>query len=154
MTAVSKIHPGQMFKSLKKLFGKRGEGTVQTMPDARTASRSPFAASAADDQVNTPNGETHPRSAMPASTGSRLALPLRTVLAKLPDDLSGRVRQMDVGEAEVFIPMQKVLSQLATGAVRISYGELRQASPPGTFSPENDKDRVVVDLPLSEILAR
>lgn len=154
MTALSKIHPGPMFKTLKKLFGKRDEGTVQTMPEPRTASRSPFAASTADHSVKSPNGETQMRSAAPAATGSRLALPLRSVLAKLPPELSGRVRQMDVGEAEVFIPMQKVLSQLATGAVRIYYGELRQASPPGTFAPENDKDRVVVDLPLQEILAR
>ena len=50
--------------------------------------------------------------------------------------------------------MQKVLPQLAHGAVRISFGELRQASPPGTFSAENDRDRVMVELPLHEILAR
>jgi predicted regulator of Ras-like GTPase activity (Roadblock/LC7/MglB family) len=38
--------------------------------------------------------------------------------------------------------------------VRLSFGELRQIAPPGTFTPENDRDRTPVDLPLQEILAR
>ena len=50
--------------------------------------------------------------------------------------------------------MQKVLSQIALGAVKISFGELRLAASPGTFSPENDRDRTAVELPLQEILAR
>jgi predicted regulator of Ras-like GTPase activity (Roadblock/LC7/MglB family) len=79
---------------------------------------------------------------------------LRTVIAKLSPELAARVRHNDVGEAEVFVPMQKVLSQLPTGAVRLSFGELRLAAPPGTFSPENDRDRTMVDLPLAEVLSR
>lgn len=61
---------------------------------------------------------------------------------------------MDVGEAEIPVPTQKVLSQISSGAVRVSFGELRQLAPPGTFTAENDRDRTLVELPLYEVLAR
>ena len=62
-----------------------------------------------------------------------------------------RVRQVDVGETEVKIPTQKVLAQIAQGAVKITYGELRQASPPGTFTAESDRDGALIEIPLHEI---
>jgi predicted regulator of Ras-like GTPase activity (Roadblock/LC7/MglB family) len=63
------------------------------------------------------------------------------------------VRHPDVGDATVSIPLEKVLSQLSRGSVKISFGELRQASP-GVFSTENDRDRVLIQLPLNEILTQ
>jgi predicted regulator of Ras-like GTPase activity (Roadblock/LC7/MglB family) len=53
----------------------------------------------------------------------------------------------------ICIPLEKVLAQLSRGAVRITFGELRQAAP-GVFSPEPDRDKVMVGLPLSEIVPR
>src|SRR5262249_11032930 len=63
------------------------------------------------------------------------------------------VRQSNVGNATVPIPLEKVLSQLARGVVKISFGELRMAAP-SVFTPGADRDRVPVSLPLSEVLAR
>jgi predicted regulator of Ras-like GTPase activity (Roadblock/LC7/MglB family) len=83
-----------------------------------------------------------------------IGVPLKHVIARLPDALKQRVRQMDVGEAEIFIPTAKVISQIGKGSVKLSFGELRQMAPPGTFTPENDRDRMLVDLPLNEILSR
>ena len=149
-----------MFTSIKKFFGRSGEKRPEvaaTSPFAQQPSRrvSVPQASQGNYSNHAIERDTAPaaHAAQQLATGA-LSLPLRSVISRLPQELIGRVRVMDVGEAEVFVPMQKVLSQLALGAVRISFGELRQVSPPGTFSPENDRDRVLVDLPLQEILAR
>jgi predicted regulator of Ras-like GTPase activity (Roadblock/LC7/MglB family) len=148
-----------MFNTFKKFFGKRAEATLEApvspfrpaTPAARPASTTPFNGQ----RAATPGRPPEPQSFQaPTNGGPTLALPLRAVIARLPDDLAKRVRQADVGEAELFLPLQIVLPQLVQGAVRISFGELRQSSPSGTFSAGNERDRMMVDLPLNEILAR
>jgi predicted regulator of Ras-like GTPase activity (Roadblock/LC7/MglB family) len=47
-----------------------------------------------------------------------------------------------------------VQSQLARGAVRVSYEQLRSFSPAGLFPSQPPKDVILVDLPLNEILTR
>jgi predicted regulator of Ras-like GTPase activity (Roadblock/LC7/MglB family) len=68
-------------------------------------------------------------------------------------ELQSRVLNMDVGGASIHIPLERVLSQLSRGSVKISFGELRQLVPQ-VFSPEPDKDKVAVPLPLGELLSR
>ena len=84
---------------------------------------------------------------------SLVELPLQKILGSLPLELQPRLLQAEVGPFTVAVPLEKVLAQLASGAVKIPFGELRQAAP-GVFSPEADRDRVLVPLPLAEILAR
>jgi len=80
-------------------------------------------------------------------------LPLQSVLQILPLELQPRVLYPEVGDATISVPLEKILAQLSRGTVKISFGELRMAAP-GVFSPENDRDRVLVPLPLEEILVR
>jgi predicted regulator of Ras-like GTPase activity (Roadblock/LC7/MglB family) len=80
-------------------------------------------------------------------------VPLQKILEVLPVELQPRVRNPHVGDATISIPLDKVLSQLSRGAVRLSFGELRQAAP-SVFSSETDRDRVLVQLPLNEILTQ
>jgi predicted regulator of Ras-like GTPase activity (Roadblock/LC7/MglB family) len=82
-----------------------------------------------------------------------IEMPLQRILAELPLELQPRVLQPEVGGMTVSIPLEKILAQLSRGSVKISFGELRHAAP-GVFSLENDRDRVLVPLPLSEILPR
>jgi hypothetical protein len=79
---------------------------------------------------------------------------LRAIVAKFSPELMQMVRQSDVGDAFVSVPTQKILSQISQGAVKISFGELRQLSPAGTFTNDTDRDRSPVEIPLQEILAR
>ena len=51
----------------------------------------------------------------------------------------------------ISLPLEKILAQLSRGSVKIPFGELRQAAP-DVFSPEPDRDKVQVSIPLSEIL--
>ena len=78
---------------------------------------------------------------------------LQAVLQGLPVELQSRVLNVDVGGAVIHIPLERVLSQLSRGSVKISFGELRQIVPQ-IFSPEPDKDKVAVPLPLGELLSK
>jgi len=50
--------------------------------------------------------------------------------------------------------MKTALSQLAQGSVKISFGELRRNSPPGTFADNATHDQTLIEVPLKEILMR
>ena len=88
------------------------------------------------------------------SIGDSIRLLLKPVLLKLPDSLKARVRQPPVGGVQISIPLQKILTQLPQGSVKISFGELRQASPAGVFAELSDQDQTAVELPLAEILSQ
>ena len=92
------------------------------------------------------------RPAVPQN-GRGVELSLQNILNNLPLELQPRVRQPDVGDMTITVPLEKILAQLSRGAVRVSFGELRQAAP-DVFTAENDRDRVLVPLPLADILSR
>ena len=83
-----------------------------------------------------------------------LELPLATIFSVLPNDLQARARLPLDGGALVPLPFGLVFPQLGRGAVKITFGELRQMAPPETFYSQTDRDQAVVELPLGEILAR
>jgi predicted regulator of Ras-like GTPase activity (Roadblock/LC7/MglB family) len=85
--------------------------------------------------------------------GRGIELPLQPLLDGLPLELQPCLKHPDAGELTISIPLEKILAQLSRGAVKITFGELRQAAPE-LFAPEDDRDRVLVPLPLAEILAR
>jgi len=84
--------------------------------------------------------------------GKGMEISLQKILSSLPLELQPRVVQADVGDVTLSVPLEKVLAQLSRGVVRISFGELRQAVPE-VFTLENDRDRVLVQLPLEDILS-
>ena len=85
--------------------------------------------------------------------GKGIELPLQPILSGLPLELQPRLKHPDAGALTISVPLEKILAQLSRGAVQISFGELRQAAP-GLFTPEDDRDRVMVPLPLGEVLTR
>jgi predicted regulator of Ras-like GTPase activity (Roadblock/LC7/MglB family) len=85
--------------------------------------------------------------------GRGIELPLQPILGGLPLELQPRLRHPDAGALTISIPLDTILTQLSRGAVKITFGELRQAAP-DLFTPEDDRDRVMVSLPLGEILSR
>src|SRR5882724_6000028 len=95
----------------------------------------------------------HQRPTHQNGSGKGVEVPLQKILEGLPLELQPRVRHANVGDATISIPLEKVLSQLSRGAVKLSFGELRQAAP-GVFSSETDRDRVLIQLPLNEILTQ
>ncbi|HEV2207793.1 MAG TPA: roadblock/LC7 domain-containing protein [Verrucomicrobiae bacterium] len=147
-----------MFGFLKNL--------LRTSPDnpaeSQQSSESDYA-EAAPNYVPEPAARPARRNGIGSATASQgnpnqhdskaIEVPLLRVLELLPLELQPRVRQPDVGDLTVSVPLEKVLAQLSRGAIKVYFGELRQAAPE-VFTTQNDKDRVLVPLPLDEILTR
>ncbi len=100
---------------------------------------------------------TPPKSDAPSTPteAGDVELPLQPILEKLPADLRARltVPLAELGEASISIPASRVLPQLATGAVRVAFGQLRGAAPT-LFNLGDEYDAVAVTLPLDLVLAR
>lgn len=86
---------------------------------------------------------------------SELEMPLLPILERLPADLRAKwmLGGMDLGQATISIAVEKVLPQLALGAVKITFGELRNAAP-GLFRTGGEYDSLPIVLPLNEVLIR
>ena len=62
---------------------------------------------------------------LPAGSANELQLPLQPIIASLPMELRAKVMQTPPAEMVISVPLEKVLTQLARGAVKITFGELR-----------------------------
>jgi len=139
-----------IIRPLRSLFWRLVDNSAPDQSRSAPAAASATAGAVATDSQSEPaaprnNGRHH--------NGRGIELPLQSILAGLPLELQARVINTDAGALTVMIPLEKVLSQLSRGVVQISFGELRQAAP-AFFTMENDRDRVMVPLPLGEILSR
>jgi len=144
MSAVAHSIKVKMFGFLKNWLSKPIENRPEPQPRFRDATPVRPAPTA-----QTPKLGRVP-SAAPAA--SLLELPLASVLGQMPAELRSRVRS-SASAASISIPMETVLPQLASGAVKVTFGELRQAAPEMFFSG-SDRDHVPVPLPLPEVLSR
>ena len=141
---------GKMFGYVKNLLRKWVE-TPEDNPPARAVSAAPAPARR---MVMTP-----PHAGAPAQkngshqNGRGIELPLQPLLDGLPLGLQPRLKNPNAGALTIAIPLEKILAQISRGAVKITFGELRQAAP-DLFTPEDDRDGESVAVPLGEILAR
>jgi len=84
---------------------------------------------------------------------SEIVVPLASLAATLPVELQSRVLTDRIADVSIAFPLQKILSQLSQGLVRVSFGEIRQAEPVA-FAGGSDRDYVMVTLPLNELISR
>jgi predicted regulator of Ras-like GTPase activity (Roadblock/LC7/MglB family) len=91
---------------------------------------------------------------MPAGNSDELQLPLQPILASLPMELRAKIMQTPPPDALISIPLEKILTQLAFGSVKINFGELRNAAPGLFVNSGGEHDHKPVTLPLNEILTR
>ncbi len=86
---------------------------------------------------------------------SEIEMPLLPILERLPADLRAKwlLGGMDLSQATISISAEKVLPQLALGAVKITFGELRNAAP-SLFRNGEEYDSLPIVLPLNEVLSR
>jgi predicted regulator of Ras-like GTPase activity (Roadblock/LC7/MglB family) len=97
----------------------------------------------------------NPSAPMPASKNAdEIQLALQPVLTALPMELRAKIVTNNTASMMISIPIEKALAQLATGSVKISFGELRHLAP-GVFSISGgEHDSKPVTLPLGQILAQ
>jgi predicted regulator of Ras-like GTPase activity (Roadblock/LC7/MglB family) len=148
-----------MFGFLKNLMrkpqGNQGVSTYEPVPDEVASDAEPespveYTPPPPVSRAVRPAPASRPA---PQPNGKGVELSLQNILNGLPLELQPRVRQPDVGSMTISVPLEKILAQLSRGAVKVSFGELRQAAPE-VFTLENDRDRVLVSLPLGDILSR
>ena len=143
-----------MFRLLKNLFSRSPQAPApQAVPSGYSNGRD-FSASdlpAGTLPATPPQVRSHAASSQPRARGVQVSL--QGILANLPLELQPHVLQTDVGSLSISVPLEKVLAQLSKGTVRIPFGEVRQAAP-SVFTNDSERDRVLVMLPLSEIVPR
>jgi predicted regulator of Ras-like GTPase activity (Roadblock/LC7/MglB family) len=88
-----------------------------------------------------------------ADDDTKLRLPLRVIVQGFPPELQATIRHPDMEGPEIPFLLDTILPQVARGAVKVPFGDLRQAAP-YAFFPQKDLDHLVVTIPLAEILAR
>jgi predicted regulator of Ras-like GTPase activity (Roadblock/LC7/MglB family) len=154
-----------MFGFLKNVLGKKGRKVWMGNPSidvATPAEANDF--ETGSDLATRPdlprNAEPHNAKGQSSSSGhiyssarAAIELPLELILLGLPLELQPKVINPNVGGLTIKLGLEKVLPQLSHGAVKISFGELRQAAPE-VFASDATLDRVPVFLPLAEVLAR
>ncbi len=88
----------------------------------------------------------------PIGTGVEVAsLSLRAILEKLPQELHAIVNQMPEPEVKIMLPVNTILKQLPSGAVKMSLASLLRQAPAGTFRKTEVEEKQMVDVPLSEV---
>ena len=92
----------------------------------------------------------------PARTANpdEVELPLAAVVAALPLDLRAKLMTAPPASQTIRLQAETVISQLAFGSVKISFGELRQLAPGLFANSGGEMDSKLVSLPLHEILPR
>jgi len=89
-----------------------------------------------------------------APVSDELVLPLAPVIALLPMDLKAKLIATPAAGQTICVSVEEVVSQLAFGAVKISFGELRRLTPGLFANAGGEHDSRTVNLPLKEILSR
>jgi len=147
-----------MLKLLKNLLRSgstethtNGNGYAATPPPPPVQVQARPVAARPVPQATVPTAPASRPAPRPAGDGSAVQIPLYSIIAVLPLELKTRIRQAMVAEVFIMLPVQRVLEQLSTGLVRITFGELRQLAP-NVFSVQTDLDATEIPLPLNEIL--
>ena len=131
-------------------------GQRESTPERPVASQTPPPAAALPNRNEpaTTAANAAPTPAAAPDAASVLQLPLAPIVSMLPMDLKAKLMCFPQPGQTITLPVDTVINQLAFGAVKITFGELRRLSP-GLFANsggENDSRQVC--LPLQDILAR
>ena len=139
--------------SVKSKFAGFLRGLWRQM-DARPASRPVAAAAPVPSVPVTPPPAPNFSAPSRAANPDEIELPLAAVVAVLPLDLRAKLMTPPPTGLTIRLQAEKVISQLAFGAVKISFGELRQLAPGFFANSGGELDNKLISLPLGEVLPR
>ena len=134
---------------LRRLSDTPAENHPAARPSVASTSQSRLAPALASDSVK----KIMPPHKNGIHNGKGIELPLQPIITGLPLALQPRLKHPHAGALTICVPLEKILAQLSSGVVKISFGELREAAP-DLFTSEDDQDRVLIPLPLAEVLTR
>src|ERR1043165_8999949 len=134
----------KLFNLVKGIFGRSAAApaAVENYSDEAAAEVQASPESAA----SVPAFDPSPTDMNPAPSvdvqNSEILVPLSSLAAALPLELQDRVLPDRIGDVSIAFPLQKIISQLSQGLVRVSFGEIRQAEPVA-FTGGSDRDYVM-----------
>jgi predicted regulator of Ras-like GTPase activity (Roadblock/LC7/MglB family) len=150
-----------MSNMVKSKFAGLLRGILRRMDAPPAPVMRPVAASAPAPRVTEPPAAPAPAPAPPqyfaaniSPNANEIALPLAPIVASLPLDLRGKIMATPPPGLAINLPVETITTQLAFGAVKISFGELRQLAPSAFANSGGEYDGKMITLPLGEILAR
>jgi predicted regulator of Ras-like GTPase activity (Roadblock/LC7/MglB family) len=142
-----------MFPKLKKLFSKVAHAEREPLLSHPSALQKIHPASTPAAPVGLPIPESSPAD-VPSSSSDSIAISLESVINRLPAALRSHVGDSGRAHVSILVPIKKISEQLLRGSIRISFGELKQASPIGTFIRSTSEDGTFIELPMQEIIPR
>lgn len=144
----------KLFNLVKGIFGR---SQAAPAPVENYSDEAALQASAESAAPSVPTFDPSPADMNPSPSvdvqNSEILLPLSSLVNALPVELKDRVLADRVADVSIAFPLQKILSQLSQGLVRVNFGEIRQAEPVA-FTGGSDRDYVMVTLPLNELISR
>ncbi len=145
-----------MATSMKSKFAGLLRGLLRKMDGSESAPASqPIAASAPPSAQVTASSSPSPGPApVRPPHATDIELPLVPIIAALPIDLRAKLMPVPLAGLTLHLPLETAMSQLAFGAVKISFGELRELAPGIFANSGGEHDHRPVNLPLAEILTR
>lgn len=124
--------------------------TVMSSPISSTSLRATVSSNGNGKHAGNGNGAGSNASRRNVAT---VPVSLSAILAGLPLELRAKVKETEVSDLTISVPLDRILSQLAQGTVKLPFGEIRLAAQ-HVFDGSTDGDRVLVALPLGEILSQ
>ncbi|MDX1952301.1 MAG: roadblock/LC7 domain-containing protein [Verrucomicrobiota bacterium] len=150
----------EMLSFLKNLLKKDQEQPPQTppappSPPTAKPPTTPAAATAAPVPATPKTEAAKPVAPAPAALppGPTLDVTLKAIVAQFPDTLKSKITRTP-STATVAVPLALILPQLARGAVKVTYAQLRQMAAKEAFPADPASDAVEIQLPLTEILSK
>ena len=138
-----------MFGAIKKIFKRGGSGSqessaqTQAVAEQETYSNE---APAAEPVVDYSAADSA------AAAGDSLRVTLKALVPYLPKELQGK--NPPRSDEALILPKHQVLEQLAQGAVKVPFGQVRRIASVGVLAGGSSHDSRMVDVPLKEILAQ
>jgi predicted regulator of Ras-like GTPase activity (Roadblock/LC7/MglB family) len=132
------------------LFRRNGHGEAADAalpPEPLAAEPAAISATASAPAASAPPPEI-------SASADELALPLAPIIATLPLELRAKIMSVPSPGRVIHLPLEVITAQLAFGAVKISFGELRRLAPGIFTNAGGEHDNKSISLPLNEILAR
>jgi len=143
-----------MFPKLKKLFSKVARPERGPLVSSASTVQKIDPAPAPSAPVGLPVPQSSSRPEVTSSASDSIAISLESVIDRLPAALRSHVDKSGRGHISILVPIKRISEQLIRGAIRISFGELKQASPIGTFIRSTSEDATIIELPMQEIIPR
>lgn len=153
-----------MFGFVKKWLSGGGKTAPPGAPPAQETPSRPVVgpgrpASVAAHPYPKPAPAQAPAAALEAADSATAApgilrLPLKVVLGRLPAHIQSQIKHAPSADVEIQLPLDFITQQLARGSVKLSFAQLKEASPPDLFLSSKVEDNTLLPLPLDIIVPR